>query len=720
MARESITRRSVRSQPQERERPAAPELGVHMQLFGGGAPSKSAHALAGLASALGVVSDGLEYFGKKQKADDYEQGKADSALGQVDEAKKTRSESYAQGVFETATLSQYQSAEAAVAARVAEELDHSLPVNEQVAQVDSWMKEEMADLVADPHARRLIAKRYQSYIEQFGGEVVSAQTKARAESALTVARDDVFSSIERTGTFDYSETHQRLSAVLGDGSAATKAVMNIIGERIVDVASKGGDWQSVRAMIPTSIKTADGRELPSPLRSQSNREIIERAEAKAKTEYGNFMDPAVAQAGTHLRMSLDDMLRNNQRIYPNDVAAIGPDGKPLLSPDAQASYVDQSMKGLMRAADAEAEQLELEHAITKAGGWRAAIGTPNGPKSMDEVQAYANGAYQKYLAGFDQSGTLNNAPALIENPEALGGVLAISSMERVPYEPLSQYMRSITSAAPGSVLQRLNAYQAMKQKGDGVLGMYLDDETHALYETAIDYGQSGADEKAVMEFLRRSGDADTQSYVSNELPKLKMRDQKFEARAVGDYFSTDSNELANRGYVQGRLESLARVGLSKHSSPEAARTFAVQRFKETHTVIAVGNAKYAFPNSEVNDPQEAAKALEWWASEAPNVAKRRGVPEFQAATFVPSIGINSRRIEFELRDEIGVPVPGSKPITIDEAIRVYRVVHPKDVRAEVEAAHQKRQQEEATRREALKRQQEEMLRNPIKGGMRMQ
>jgi hypothetical protein len=680
MARPVTVRPTVRVQTAGR--PQTPGLGV-VQSLDVRTPGPEATGLGGLAQALGVLTQVGTAYKKSRDAEDRAQGMADQTLNKADQERIARSEAYADGVFEVSSLAHYQDAEKSVTEWAATELDHSLPVDQQVAAVDAKMKEQLGDLVQDPKARRVIAERYQKFIDSFSAQVVTGQAEARVKAAIDTAQADISASLKTTGTFNYSEHWARLTKINGDGTASTRELLRIVGEEAVRVAAEGGDYEAVLKQVPTEIVTESGQKLPSPLRSPENNAIILNARARAEKAKKEHDEPLYARREMDARVRFDAMLRDGQVITRGMVDEY----QDVLSEAVRADYIDRSLQERTRRDAAAKEQAAIDAALEAAhnvaGSWLKSVGVPGGPDNEDQARKLADGSYRnilKTVPGYSGPESLTGR-AIVQNESALNAVALLSAQENVPYTPLKNHMESVSTATPGFVIQNLPAYKVLSAAG--LAHLYVsDDKSALLYEVALGASEAGENQAAIEQRIRDLGNKDTREYVSRESAKLKARDKSFEVPVVGNFFDASSSDLVNQAYIQARREALVAYALETNMSAEQADEFSKRRLLESHAFLPFGEKVLALPKTAVRDPEEAAKALQWWHEvKLPQYAKEAGVdPEM--VRLVPTIGLNSRKPFFYVADEA---LALTDDFDLDQLIKAFRHYVPKvDPRKKVE------------------------------------
>lgn len=332
----------------------------------------------------------------------------------------------------------------------------------------------------------------------------------------------------------------------------------------------------------------------------------------------------------------------------------------------------------------------MVQAWRRFGSFYNAIGQDGGPKTPDEARKAYQGFVHEMLLQMTDGRETETTPVFLASPNGeglLSAVMATSAKEGIAYEPLRLIMTAVSPAAPALVVQRLGTYKRMKAQN--VAHLYVSDDAAALYEAAIVAQQAGEAPEKLQETIRRFGDADTKGYVTENAGKASLRGQSFDITVPGRFFDQSSADVFNRGYMDGRLDALVRVGLSRNLEPAQAQEFAKQRFNEAHAFLDIGGRLYAVPRTEVQDPKASTDALNWFASEvAQGLAKKTGADP--AGALLNATAANGRQMQFFISDEGGNPLSGY--FTLNEALQVYRKRFPSQARAEANKASAQLQQ----------------------------
>lgn len=640
-------------------------------------PGAGADPLAGLGQALGVFGGLAAERAQVQKAADFEQGKADEALKKTDLERAKKSQSYADGAYEVSMLRIYTDAQEKVAQRAASELDNSKTLDEKTAIIDGWMREELGPFIDDPAGRRVIAGRYQQFIEHTAGNMLAEEVQARQTAAVEAVTADFTQRLSVGGKPSFEEMVSPLIAIYGDKSKANEMAVSILAQTKVEYAKQGKDWKAIDALIPAEITTADGQKLPGPRYTPKLRDMLDRSDEAAQRAYDDYVKPKVAAEGYAKESALSPLM-GVEEITDQTFARMGitvGDGPQYHISYAQAlSYKRQSLDALRSKREMEDEQANMELVVGRVGRWRDAIADPmGGPKNAADAEKGFTLQTQRTLIGM---GIPTNGADFLANRDAVETVVNLSAMHDMAYTPLKETMSGINAAAPGDVEARVQVYRMLKAKG--IASRYVDEEAEAMYESAmvaIDAGQKG---DALTKHIRENGDKATAQAVSASMgPKsYKVREQGFEIKTGNMLFNrvVNSRNTLTGPYLASQHERLTRFYLSRGLPADKAQERASSRIAETHISVPIGDSYAVLPKDDIPNPQVVTEAFEWMDSTLPAMAKEMNLPDGADLTIRPAVGINGRRTEFRLLDR-GIEVPG-RTFTIDGMLKAYYLANP--------------------------------------------
>lgn len=675
MARPSTTRFNQRPQVSIGEN--GPGLGVYAPI-NVQTPSAASDPLAGLGQVLGVFGGVAAQQAKQAKDANFAQGKADEALKKTDPVRAKKSQDYSDGAYEVAIRRIYVDAQEKVSQRAADELDNSKTLDEKTTIIDGWMHEELGPLIDDPSARRIIADRYQTFIEHTAGNMLQEEVSARQTAALETVTKDTLQRLSVGGKVSYEDIYGPLQRIYGDKSKANEQAVALVAQMKVEYAKQGKDWKALDALIPGEVITQDGQKLPGPRYTPKLRDMLDRSDEAAKNAYDDYIKPKVAAEG-YTKLSTLDTLIGTEEITDQTFARLGMtvgDGPQYhMSYDQARAYKARSVDALASKKAMEDEQGNMETVVARVGRWRDAIADPmGGPKNAAEAEKGFTLQTQRTLIGL---GIPTNGADFLSNPDAVETVVNLSAQHDMAYTPLKETMSGINAAAPGDVEARVSVYRMLKAKG--IASRYVDEDAEAMYESAmvaIDAGQKG---DALTKFIRESGDKVTMQSVSDAMsPKnYKVRAGGFEVLVPAKFFGTNevnSRDTLNGAYLNAQHERLTRFYVGRGLAPDKAQERASSRIAETHVAVPIGDSWAMLPKDDVPNPEKVTEAFEWMDSTLPAMAKDMKLPDGADLTIRPAVGINGRRTEFRILDR-GIEVPG-RTFTIDGLMKAYYLSNP--------------------------------------------
>ena len=650
-------------------------------------PGPETTPLAGLAQILGIANFAIGKNVEERNKQDYAQGIADEKVGAADAKYAKHHSEYARGAFETVTLEQYQAAEQKVTQKATEDLDHSLPIDEQVSTIDSWMKAELGSLITDPRARTIIGTRYQQFIQTAAANIQKAQLDAHAQAALDATVQDVTSAIDRGHGLtpdQWTEAAHRIISQTGDPSKANQLLVGSVAQAAEDAAAAGDpNWAKIYDSIPTKTTGTDGSTLPGPMYHPQYRGIVEQSKAKAEQLFDKHNEEKYAGEQFHAYVDLDQDLSSNVPITMETLAAkgykVGTKPGDTLSPSVAAQYIQQSQIKIA-AAQAKANELgAYDQARNIMGRWadvRPAVADYSDEKRNDAADAW----FERTLVGGGATLQQLGGVEMAKNPDLVRTVAILSSQEGVPYRPLRDTMSSVNQFSPGDVTARLQSYRILKERG--LAGMYVTDDAALLYEKAISAANAGEKPEGIADSIRTMGDKDTSAYVSDNMRQSKLRKTGVIFDTGGgflNYFGdahVNSLSTLNAPQISARLESLTMRGLEKGLSLTEAEEYAKGRIAQTHTPIKVDGKWAIVPNDAIpgGNARAVTEALDWYVQALPALSKARGIPADEDLEVRPTYGLG-RQLEFEVTRAGGVEVPKTR-FSISGLMEAFYKAHP--------------------------------------------
>ncbi|HEV7270718.1 hypothetical protein [Pseudoxanthomonas sp.] len=683
MTRPTSTGKSRRVQVQVQQ--PTPDLDVVAPMDIRPAPSEGAHRWQALTNALS--EGGKLYAQNKQVRDNHDlnQGAADEQLGKADGEKIAASQKYADGVFSVRTLNRWQTASREIAERASTELDQTLPVDQKVAQIDAWFAQEMGDVVNDPKARAMIGPRYAEFLNRYANAEVE-QTIAENEAlASDTVGTDIVESLAG-GTFgSYEEQHQRLAQVMG-GQKATAELVGIILDRAETVAATGGDAEAVYSLIPTQVTTADGKPLPGPRNTPRYNDLIQASQARAAKARNDYLGPERAFREFSTRNGFEMRIAKGDMVIPAEVEAFVRDG--TLSPEQASSIVMRSQEA-SRKAQEEAGKWSAAKSVLFAGGgrsWLDVTGLENGPETLAEAQKFTDKSIHEYLTAAARAAGVEavyDGPAMLQQgPESLAFRVALDASKdmRLPYTPLKAFFTQVSAAQPNGIVQRLPMYQVLKQ--NNLQGMYLDADTHALYESALTMQRAGENPEQIATSLGRLQDPARVAFVKENRSAILKQLGSGEFDVVNSFWDVNAREIANQPYMRARVAAFAELGLSRGLPASDALAFAKEKFDDTHFPVKVGGRILIVPESPRYHSAELAAALEWMGGAARAFAEKAGAPDADHARLTIDI-TNGGEPEVFFMSPSG-ELLNTDPITFGALLQNYRKTIPADARKRAE------------------------------------
>lgn len=659
----------------------------------------SAEGVRDLMRALQVGTAVAEKVNKDMGDEAYAQGKADKALGRVDEERLAKSRRYADGAFEVGTIQTWQSLkEAANEYTSRPEFDKTRPLDEQVADVDAFFKENAGKLVADPRSRKIFADRYQEWINNFATATTSAQMKENVAEATEAVLTDARARYEESGYWNWDETHARLSAATGSNTYATKALVGMVATMTADAAAAGKDDYAKLpdTLVPAKVKSDTGQELPGPRFTPEHRDTLLTASVQAEAAYHKTKREQYAAGEFNETVRFDKMLADGVPITVESFKDLPPVGSPdeRLTAAQRAAYIQRSEQ-LRTAAlkkDDDYGMMMAYRGATPGTRWADLHGV-NGWSEKD----VEDGFYQHLtdtLRGVGLSEASLFGPNLLKDKQVLDTVVKLSAQEGMVYEPLKSALSSIPQVAPGDILSRLEAYEQVKR--EGIVGLYTDDKTSLLFEGAIAARDAGAKPEDIAATLRTANDPARHEYVASQMKGYKGRETGFAVVTGVNWIGMDkkvsSTRIRNRGYIDNMAEKLTTYALQNGAGWDLSRAqkWAQQRINDTHTALPLGDSFFLVRNTDVGNPTKAADALKWFTEDyTPTVLAKKLKVSADELDVNPEYGLNGRGLLIHL-SRGGVPI--NWEADLPAIIKVYEQQHPELTgRGKAEAANDKAQ-----------------------------
>lgn len=685
MPRPVQQRVQVRAAPEQA--PGSPTSGVYAPVSGVRAAPASG-TMAGLVSALGPLLQAGMPIAKTAVAvrakHDEEAGAADAALGQVDPKRAKASILYADAAHRVSVIKQFDDAQNTVTSRAATDLDHSLPYQEQVKQIDAWMKEQLGPLAQDAKAAAVIAPRYQHFIETAATNIVEQQAQARYNEARDATRSDLGSAIANGGLTPelYGQYVDTLTHLSGDRTTAVADVVSTYGDAALDIASKGGDWKAVFKAIPTSIKLADGTTIPGPtIGGGKNHDAIVRAQDAAQRAYNAHMEPKLDIARASLYTHLDSQARAGALITLKGLQPYlepGKDGTPpLLSPVQAAGYIDAAA----RKREELAKKAAARDVLLLGDGWQRYLGSKDASGKVITKH--------RVQEQFDE--LLNHATENFTSKGSVDTAIAAGQRYNLPSTSLKAQLTTVASptSAKAAVTQ-LATYEKIKAAGQ--TAMYLTPDQTTFYENLAVRQKAGATPDDLVAAASRYRPEELTAVVNQNLPKAV---EQFSAAVAHDNwgpFNTKFSDYSNTAQVNAAATQQLRVALADNGGNIPAAVKAVQESMQQHWApLDLGENKVLIPKNAGVDPSTLQDAVTLMSTKwVKDMAKSAGADQdLQDRATWQATSLPGQGTELEVIDpRTGIQIPGTPRLPLQDVLRKAENVRTKQ---SVQAMHEAQQ-----------------------------
>lgn len=666
MPRPVQQRVQVRAAPMQE--PGSPTSGVFAPIQGVRA-GPAGGTMANLASALGPLLDVGMPIAKaavhRQAVEDDQAGAADAALGQVDPKRAKASILYADAAHRVSVIKQMDDAQNAVIEKASTDLDHSLPYQDQVKQIDSWMKEQLGPLAQDPKAAAVIAPRYQRFIETAATNIVQQQATARYNEAIDTTRSDLGNAIANGGLTPelYGQYVETLTHLSGDRTAAVSDVVSTYADAAYDVASKGGDWKAVFKAIPTSIKLADGTTIPGPtVGGGKNHDTLVRAQDAAQRAYNEHMEPKLDQRRAAVMVDLDAKARAGALITLKGYSYLlepGADGTPpVLSPAQLAGYIDATNRKREELAKAGA----AKDVLLLGDGWQRYVGTTDATGHVITKH--------RVQEQFDE--LLNHATNNFADKGSVDTAIAATARFNLPSSSLKAQLTTVASPSSAkAAVNQLGAYEKIKAAGQTPL--YLTPDQTTFYENLAARDKAGMTTDDLVKAASRYRPEELATVVSSNLPKAMEQFNSAVALDNWGPWNTHFGDFSNTVQVRAEATRLMRVALADNGGDIPGAVKSVQETMQQHWApLDLGGSRVLIPKVGKYDPSQLQSALTTLATEwVPDMAKAAGAnKDLQGRATWQATSLPGQGTDFEVIDPLtGIRIPGTPRITLDDLIK---------------------------------------------------
>jgi hypothetical protein len=663
MARPNVTRTKQRVQVESPTN--APNLNVVAPMNVDVARADAGQGWGQLLHALNVTAPMVADRQQAQDKHSTEQGIADEQLGKADKERIQREQKYADGVEQAHVIKQTSDAIAKVDALASEALPTDATIEEKMHWVDAHLGAELGPLANDPKARLIIHQQVQDYMEKFAGREVQvnrAQNQATVQDAWEVS---VRQAIEGDNVDIPALVNHGAAVFPGGRSEAWQTMVEIVSQH----AEEAGDESILGDLLPARVQTEDGQSIDSPILSKTNKARIELARARIQQKVEQQQKPLVEWQQAQYLRPFEDMAEQGMPLslpmFEKGIKA------GITTAEKANGLINKAMSVREEKAKKDADRFGKVEVFTRVGAksWLDTVGITGGAKNPAEAQDLTNQDYESFLRGYAVANKIEvplTGDQLKKHPEVLNQVFTRSQTDRLGYEPLRSWMMGINPSMGKGILDRLDVYRLAK--GRGVESMYVDEDTQALFETALAAQAAGEKDEAIQTSLLRTADPATRQWAQENREKAHKAVLQGDFNAVNAWFDADTKDLANLPVVQIKLKQLADVYLSRGIAPQQAADLARARFNDTHFAVKVNGKTSMVPESHDYDSAAAATALEQFSGAASQYAAQAGDKHPELASVKVVWGINGRGTEVHIVGSDGTEL-NTKPFSIPAIIR---------------------------------------------------
>jgi hypothetical protein len=226
-------------------------------------------------------------------------------------------------------------------------------------------------------------------------------------------------------------------------------------------------------------------------------------------------------------------------------------------------------------------------------------------------------------------------------------------------------------------------------KQNNLQGMYLDEDSQALYESALTMQRSGEKPEQITQSLSRLNDPTRVAYVKQERAAVQKKLTGGEFDVVNSWWDTSAKNIVNQPYMRARVAALAELGLNRGLPASEAIEFAKKRFNDTHFAAKVGGRTLVIPESTQYRSGELSAALEWMDGAAKVFAEKQGAPDAESARLTIDI-TNGGEPEVYFVTTSGERL-NTEPFGFGALIQQYRKGRPAEARKKAEAIFDRQQ-----------------------------
>lgn len=577
------------------------------------------------------------------------QAAADQRTGQVDPELEKKHQAYADGVTHSAAITQTQAALQDALQDIEAQVGKTLPLDQQMAQVDGIIQKHTAPIVAsDPIARRAAAPLIRDYYSQIAGtrgQSLVGQHQAEAGDALSA---QITAAVDG-GPISLPNAIAKAAGVFPGGR--TQA-WEVGVDRVAQIAEERYD-ATILDLLPKTYVNDDGVVVDSPINSVKAQARLTLAKHRIAQYDAQIAKPQKEWEFTQALAPFEKRIDDGLPIAFTELQGFVKSGQ--MTAESAWGYVNRSQTS-MKEKQAKTLKWDNEKGLLSSFGvtsFHDIIGVTDGPKTASEADEW-NGRRMNEMLTAATGGKELSGPQIMQNQQAMASVLAMSKATRTPFPALKGALNNIDLSDGNTVIPRLDAYRVVKAAGQ--TGGYLPDDTQAaVFEAALGQKDMGVKDADIVRNIARYSDPTfraSQVDARNAVEK-KVSSTSFDTQ--GKWFDQGMTAMAgpSRLYAQAKIKQIANVFVGMGDSPESAVQKATERFKATNQAVNINGQNILVPTTS-GDPQLLKATIEWAAPKAEELAKAAGVnPSGATLRFMPPV--NGQDATVMTVDAHGIP-----------------------------------------------------------------
>lgn len=655
MARETVIASRQRQQ-QNAASVSQPQLSVTAQIV---APRDNSQASWNALKS--VLTTGASVVGQSRREEQQNaaqwqaQGAADQLAGKVN-PEFNEHDAYAAGVTHAAAITQGNAALADVFTEADSNIDHTSPINEQMAQFDALVQKQLAPLLGDPTARKALSPLIQDAYQRFAGSRVAGlqgDHRASAADAMSAQIAALADGADENGTLTPSTIIGTAAGVLGRSAAWENYI-----DRVAQLAESEHD-DRLLALIPKTYTDDNGVEVASPINGVKAQARIAVAKARNAAYADKIAKPQKEWENTVALAPFEDRIDNGLPIALTELEPFVKSG--VLSREAALSYVNRAQSAMKTKNDAALKWNAQKSLLGTyaVDTFRDIVGVEGGPKTASEAGQWNSRVQNEILAATVGNGKELSGPEILGNQQALQQTLLLSKKMRSANDTLKGALNNIDLSNGETVVRRLDAYRAVKAMG--LTSQYFtDDEQAAVFESALSQRDLGAKDEDITRNIARYGDPVFRASQRDARAQIekKVNGLKFDTIDGGTFFGDGNTSLkdldpASRLYASAKIKELAGVYAGMGQDAETSVRLASTRFKETNQAVEVNGKALLVPTTS-GDPRQLKAVLEWAQPMLAKKAKADGLQGAEGMTlrfYPPS---NGNDVQVRMIDAHGI------------------------------------------------------------------